>query len=83
MNSKFKKVKFWLKFAIIVIAVFFIYFFIDDMKNMLNSLLIKFGFKDEKTNNAILKKFEKVETDQEKTEATIDFLSEMRKKYLK
>lgn len=83
MNIKLilKNIGFWLKFLGLLLIVVFVVFLGVKSKEIFEGILQLFGFSDAGKNTVIVDAINRVKNNTGRTVATIDFLSEIKKKY--
>ena len=81
--NKWQKMWFWVKIGGLVLAVIALVFLGIKSKALWHRTLVFFGFAKKKQNLTVIGKITKVDTGQDKTKKTIEFIQEMRKQYMK
>lgn len=82
-QTLWQRIKFWGKIVLLAIAVFIIVKFAIKSKNAIAKILHFFGFKDDEINSQVtIDHFQKVDTGNDKSNQTKDFIASMKNKYL-
>jgi hypothetical protein len=82
-QTTWQRIKFWSKLLLIVISAIIIIKLGIKSKNAIIKILRFFGFKNDEANSqVIIQQFEKVDTGNDKSNATKNFIEAMKNKYL-
>jgi hypothetical protein len=83
-QARWQQIKFWLKIALVILTIFIAIRIGIKSKNVIMKIMRFFGFKDDEANSQVtIQQFEKVDTGNDKSNETKNFIEAMKSKYLK